>query len=164
MSLIGMAGAGKSTVGLLLAQKLAWAHLDTDRLLESFYGLPLQGIFDALGLASFLQAEELVVANLGVKRCVVSTGGSVIYGPRAVARLRELGPVVHLHASLETIRQRIDNADQRGLAMAPEQTLDSLYAERLPLYTQAAALRIETDVLSPAACADEISAWLKELS
>lgn len=162
ISLIGMAGVGKSTVGAQLANRLHWAHLDTDRLLEAFYGLPLQQIFDELGREAFLLAEELVVANIGAKRCVISTGGSVIYGPRAVARLRELGPVIHLHAALETVRQRIDNLDQRGLAVAPGQTLDALYEERRPLYAQAATLVVPTDQLSPASCVENILNWLEK--
>jgi len=162
ISLIGMAGVGKSTVGAHLARELDWAHLDTDRLLEAFYGLPLQQIFDELGRESFLAAEELVVANMGAKRCVISTGGSVVYGPRAVARLRELGPVVHLQAELEVVRSRIDNIDQRGLAMAPGQTLDSLYEERRPLYAAAATLVVATDKLTPLQCAEAILHWLKE--
>lgn len=162
ISLIGMAGAGKTTVGQHLAHKLGWTQLDTDRLLEAFYGLPLQEIFDELGHADFLQAEELVVANLGAKRCVVSTGGSVVYGPRAVSKLQELGPVVHLFAELETIRQRIHNPDQRGLVMAPGQTLDALYEERRPLYANAASLVVSTEELSPEACAEAILDWLEE--
>ena len=162
VTLIGMAGAGKSTVGRFLAQKLHWTQLDTDRLLEAFYGLPLQEIFDELGLEAFLLAEELVVANLGAKRCVISTGGSVVYGHRAMAKLQELGPVVHLFAELETIRQRIHNPDQRGLAMAPGQTLDSLYEERRPLYANAASLVVSTEELSPEACAEAVLDWLEE--
>ncbi|HWR03557.1 MAG TPA: shikimate kinase, partial [Humidesulfovibrio sp.] len=72
VSLIGMAGAGKSTLGRLLAEKIGWAHLDTDRLIESFYGLPLQDVVDGLGLAKFLEAENRLVATLSVRRTVIS--------------------------------------------------------------------------------------------
>lgn len=157
-----MAGVGKSTIGRYLAQELDWAQLDTDHLLEAFYGLPLQEIFDELGHKPFLLAEELVVANLGAKRCIISTGGSVIYGPRAMTRLHELGPVVYLAASMETIRQRIDNPGQRGLAMAPGQTLDQLFAERRPLYDREAGLVVQTDALGPEMCAKTILDWLEE--
>lgn len=162
ISLIGMAGVGKSTVGRQLALRLDWPHLDTDRLLEAYYGKPLQSIFDALGLQDFLQAEETVVANLGAKRCVISTGGSVVYGSSAVEKLRALGPVIHLDATSETIERRIDDLDQRGLAMAPGQTLAMLHAERAPLYAKAATKVIHTDDISPEDCVEQILAWLQE--
>ncbi len=161
LTLIGMAGVGKSTVGRLLAQELGWAHLDTDRLLEAYYGLPLQDIFDNLGRQAFLQAEEAVVAGLNMRRCVISTGGSVIYGPTAMERLRRLGPVIHLQACLQTIECRIDNLDQRGLAKAPGQGLDALLAEREPLYLRAACWSLPTDQLSPEQSSACILDWLE---
>lgn len=162
LTLIGMAGVGKSTVGRLLAQELGWPQLDTDRLLESYYGLPLQRIFDGLGLEQFIIAEEAVVAGLGARRCIISTGGSVVYGDLAVKRLQQLGPVVHLDASLEAITHRIDDLEQRGLAMAPGQNLASLYAERAPLYERAATMVVHTDDISPEDCVQRILAWLEE--
>ena len=105
---------------------------DTDRLLECYYGRPLQQIFDTLGRETFLQAEEIIVAGLGSKRCVISTGGSVVYGAKAMAKLRTLGPVVFLSATLKTVRGRLDNIQDRGLAIAPGQSIDSLYHERIP--------------------------------
>ncbi|MDD4733121.1 MAG: shikimate kinase, partial [Desulfovibrio sp.] len=97
VTLVGIAGAGKSTVGRLLARALNWAHVDTDQLLEAYYGLPLQDLLDGVGLEKFLELEEHQVANLGIQRSVISTGGSVVYGPKAVERIQALGPVVHLH-------------------------------------------------------------------
>ncbi len=162
ISLIGMAGVGKSTIGGLLAQALGWACLDTDRLLEAYYGRPLQQIFDTLGRETFLLAEECVVAGLGAKRCVVSTGGSVVYGPRAVTRLQSLGPVVYLAACLETVQQRLDNVCERGLAIAPGQSIESLYQQRIPLYLRAAHLILHTDLLTPAECRDFILNWWRD--
>jgi len=161
LSLIGMAGAGKTTIGQLLAQTLGWAHLDTDRLIEAYYGAPLQKIFNGLGLKSFLDAEEKIVALLAAKRCVISTGGSVIYGPNAVARLKNLGPVIYLETGLETIRDRVADAADRGLAIAPGQTIDQLYAERQPLYEAAADLLVETDDCRAASCVATILGWLE---
>lgn len=161
LSLIGMAGAGKSTVGLLLAQTLGWAHLDTDRLIEAYYGASLQRVFDGLGLQGFREAEEKVVASLGAKRCVISTGGSVIYGPSAVAKLKSLGPVVHLHAGLPSILARVADGAERGLAIAPGQTLEALYNERAPLYAAAADLTVETDAHNPEECARIILEWIE---
>jgi shikimate kinase len=160
ISLIGMAGSGKTTVGSLLAESLRFAHLDTDRYYEACYGTFLQEILDSLGLKGFRQAEEEVVASLDLASCVISTGGSVIYGARAVARLKAMGPVVFLHAPLEAVRQRVGDAQGRGLAIAPGQNIDTLYQERQPLYQAAADMTLDTEGLTPAQCADAIFAAL----
>jgi shikimate kinase len=162
VSLIGMAGAGKSTLGRLLAEKLGWAHLDTDRLIEAYYGLPLQGLLDGLGLADFLKAEEALVSMLGVRRTVISTGGSVIYGPAALERLKLLGPVVFLSVSLPTFLSRVGNAGKRGLAMAPGLTREGLYHERQPLYQAAADFTLSTDNNDRTASVERLFAWLKQ--
>ncbi len=163
VTLVGMAGTGKSTVGLALARELGWAHLDTDRLLEAYFGAPLQMIFDQLGLADFLLAEERLVSQLNVSRCVISTGGSVIYGPSAVERLKELGPVVMLTAGLGTVRSRLEDASGRGLAIAPGQSLEALYAERQPLYEAAAVLVVDTGESSAEDCVRAITRWLESV-
>ena len=162
VSLIGMAGAGKSTLGRLLAEKLGWAHLDTDRLMESYYGLNLQDILDGLGLEAFLKAEETLVSMLGVRRAVISTGGSVVYGPAAVERLKLLGPVVYLSVSMETFLERVGDAGNRGLAVAPGQTREDLYLERQPLYQSAADFTLPTDSNDRMASVERLHAWLTQ--
>ncbi|WP_319530692.1 homoserine kinase [uncultured Cohaesibacter sp.] len=161
VTLIGMAGAGKSTLGRLLARAIGWAQLDTDQLLEAFFGTRLQDVFDTLGREAFVAAEELVVARLRVAHCVVSTGGSVIYGDEAVAQLKRLGPVVFLRAGLDAISARVGAGRDRGLAIAPGQTVQDLYAERLPLYEAAADFTVDTDTNTPQQAADAVLAWLR---
>ncbi|WP_022661242.1 homoserine kinase [Paucidesulfovibrio longus] len=160
VTLIGIAGAGKSTVGRLLAEALGWAHVDTDKLLEAYYGLPLQDLLDGVGLPKFLELEEHQIANLGVQRSVVSTGGSVIYGPRAVARIKAIGPVVHLHVEPETFAARVAAAPNRGLAIG-EKTKEELHAERLPLYRAAADVEFATDEPTPEETVRQILRWLE---
>jgi len=162
VSLIGMAGAGKSTLGRLLAERLGWAHLDTDRLIEAYYGLPLQELLDGLGLEAFLKAEETLVSMLGVRRAVISTGGSVVYGPAAMERLKLLGPLIHLEISLPTFLGRVGDAGNRGLAMAPGLTREDLYRERQPLYQAAADFSLSTDTTDRMAGVERILAWLKQ--
>ncbi|MEW5773219.1 MAG: homoserine kinase [Thermodesulfobacteriota bacterium] len=159
-TLIGMAGAGKSTVGRLVAEGLGFAHLDTDDLICAAYARPLQDAYDFLGRERFLAAEEELVARLDVTRCVVSTGGSVVYGPRAVARLRSLGPVVHLYADLDSVAARVAHNPQRGLCIAPGQTLAELCAEREPLYRAAADFILDSSGLDPRQCAAAVLDWL----
>ena len=162
VSLIGMAGAGKSTLGRLLAEKLGWAHLDTDRLIEAYYGLPLQELLDGLGLDDFLKAENRLVSMLSVRRTVVSTGGSVVYGPEAVERLRLLGPVVYLEVGMQAFLARVGNGDNRGLAIAPGRSKEELFTERLPLYRAAADFSLRTDSNNHQASVERILAWLEE--
>jgi shikimate kinase len=160
VTLIGMAGAGKSTVGRLVAAGLGFAHLDTDDLICSAYGRQLQETYEYLGRERFLAAEEELVACLDVSRCVVSTGGSVVYGPLAVARLRELGPLIHLHADLDSVASRVAQNPQRGLCIAPGQSLAELCAEREPLYRAAADFTQDSCALTPRECAASILDWL----
>lgn len=162
LSLVGMAGAGKSTLGRLVAEGLGWAHLDTDKLLEAYYGLPLQQLLDRVGLGRFLQLEEHQVGALGVQRAVISTGGSVVYSQRAVDRLRLLGPVVFLEIGLETFLARVGRGDDRGLAKAPGKSFEQLYYERQPLYLAAADFSVRTDEGAPEDCARQILDWFKE--
>jgi shikimate kinase len=138
ISLIGMAGAGKTTIGRALAKRLGWAHLDTDSLLEAYWGCVLQELVDGLGLEEFLRAEEKLVSELWLRRTVISTGGSVIYSPAAIQRLKSLGAVVYLQASVATICARVEGGQGRGLARRPGQSLEQLYEEREPLYRAAA--------------------------
>ncbi len=152
ISLIGMAGAGKSTLAPLLAAALDWAHLDTDHHIEAYYALPLQGVYDRYGHEEFLKIEERLVSELMLHRTVISTGGSVIYGREAMSTLGKLGPVVHLAVGEEEFLQRVGAGDDRGLAIAPGMTLSDLYRERQPLYRAAADITVRTDDCTPEQC------------
>lgn len=152
--LIGMAATGKSTIGKQLAKRLALAFVDTDALLEAWWGAPLQSIVDHLGLEAFVRAEAEQVLRLHVQSCVIATGGSVVYSEEAMLHLGQLGRIVYLHASYDCIASRLDNPLSRGLAIGPNQTLAELYAERSPLYARFAQLTVPTDMLTPEeACA-----------
>lgn len=156
VSLVGMAGAGKSTLATLLARRLGWACLDTDRLIEAMAGAGLAELLARRGLQGFLRLEEDVVAGLSVKRCVVATGGSVIYGPRAVARLKESGPVVHLTIDLATFLARVGDPGKRAFVVPPGLTLPDVYAERQPLYAAAADVTVTSCGVTPEACVEQI--------
>jgi shikimate kinase len=162
LSLIGMAGAGKSTLGRIVAERLGWAHIDTDRLLEAYYGMPLQTLLDGLGLTDFLAVENKLVSMLGVRRAVISTGGSVVYGAEAMERLRLLGPVVYLEIGLEDFLRRVTPDDNRGLAIAPGRSLADLFAERQPLYSAAADFTVRTDRHGHKESLEQLMAWLEE--
>ncbi|MBU1249463.1 MAG: shikimate kinase [Proteobacteria bacterium] len=159
VTLIGIAGAGKTTLGKLIANRLGWAQVDTDRLLEAYYGLPLQSLLDELGLDTFLHIEEHLVAHLMFNRTIIATGGSVVYSPQAVRRLKSFGPIIHLHLNLETFIRRVGDASGRALCIG-DKSHEELYRERLPLYEAAADFTVRTDELSVEACAERIINWL----
>jgi shikimate kinase len=147
--LIGMAAAGKTTVGRRLAARLDWAFVDTDLLMEAWWGAPLQKVKDHLGLEAFVRAEAEQVRRIFLKRCVIATGGSVVYSEEAMAHLASLGRIVYLESSFEDISRRLTNPLSRGLAIGPGQTLRDLYDERAPLYARFAQVRVRTDGAGP---------------
>ena len=136
--LIGMAGAGKSTVGMALAQTLGWAFMDSDYLMEALYADRLQSVTDALSKEAFLDLEAVVLGSIRVQRTVIATGGSVVYGQRAMAHLHDGGLVVYIRLPYEVIERRLSNLATRGVTLRPGQTLRNLYDERIPLYEREA--------------------------
>ncbi|MFW5730502.1 MAG: homoserine kinase [Desulfonatronovibrionaceae bacterium] len=160
--LIGMPGSGKSTIGRLVSRATGRAWVDTDYLLEAWWGMPLQALRDSLGLQGFRQAEEKMILSLKFYMTVISTGGSAVYSPAAMERLQIMGRVVFLRAGLETITQRLADTSARGLASRSGQTVQDIYRERMPLYQQYAGLSVATDDRSPDLCAEQIVSWLKK--
>lgn len=132
--LIGMAGAGKSTVGGAIARVLDWAFLDSDSIIEAIYGARLQTIADALGKDAFIDAECEIIRSLRINRTVIATGGSVVYRDAAMRHLTALGPLVYLDAPFVVIEKRVAAKPDRGLAIAPGQSLADLFHERADLY------------------------------
>lgn len=161
VTLIGMPGSGKSTLAKGLAKKIGWPWIDTDHLLESYFGLPLEDLRQQLGLRDFLNAEEELVAGLDVQRCIIATGGSVVYGIRAMDRLLALGKTVYLEAAYLHIEQRVAANPLRGLAMAKGQSLHDLFKERIPLYERYAQFKVRTDRHSIEQCIKLIRDWMK---
>lgn len=154
--LIGMPGAGKSTLGVLLARRLGHAFLDTDLLIQEQQGKRvLQEVVNEMGQDAFRTYEEELCASLDVTRTVIATGGSVVYFPRAMKRLKQLGPVVWLDVPFPEIEKRVALFPDRGLAIRPGQTLADLHAERAPLYEQYADIRIDCGHRSPAEIVQE---------
>ena len=153
ITLIGMAGAGKSTVGSALAQELGWALVDSDHLIEATYGARLQDITDALGKSAFLDTEAKVIAAIKAHRTVIATGGSVIYRDSAMQHLAALGPIVFIDVPFRLIEERIARNPERGIAMNPGEKLEDIFNERLALYTHYATMRCPAEGKNPAQCA-----------
>jgi shikimate kinase len=141
--LIGMPGVGKSTVGVLLAKALSRDFLDTDVYIQAKEGRTLQEIIDQEGLLAFCQIEEHHVRSLKFRSSVIATGGSVVYYPAAMAHLQSSGIVIHLELTLAPLKKRLTNLPTRGVVMAPGQSFDHLFHDRLPLYRKYSHLTID---------------------
>jgi len=142
LTLIGMPGGGKSTVGVLAAKVLGLDFADTDLLLQRSEGQKLQDILVRLGARGFLAAEDRLLAGLDLRDTVVATGGSAVYHAAGMANLKRLGPVVWLDVPYEEIERRLGDIATRGVVLGPGQTLRDLYDERQPLYRRWADLRL----------------------
>lgn len=156
LTLIGMAGAGKSTIGSLLAKKLDWAFLDTDQLIEALYARRLEEVTRSISREEFLDLEEKMIQSLQPSRTIIATGGSVIYRPAAMRHLACFGPVVYLKTDFEIIRQRIEEKPDRGLVIEAGQSLEGLYQERAPLYDKYCGIMCDSGAYDPDACVDFI--------
>jgi len=140
--LIGMPGAVKSTVGVILAKQTAREFIDTDLLIQAAEERSLQTIADRDGYLALRAIEERILLSLNVTHHVVATGGSAAYSSAAMDHLRRHGIVVFLHLPLDELRERVRDFATRGIARAPEQSFADLYEERFPLYAKYADVTI----------------------
>lgn len=148
--LIGMPGAGKSTLGVVLAKVLGMDFVDGDILIQNQIGNTLQKIIDAEGVDGFLRVENDVLASIDMQNTVISTGGSAIYSDEAMRHLTDIGTVVFLDVDLEELRGRLGSLHERGVVMRKgmSMSLDEIYQEREPLYRKYAEVTLQTDGLS----------------
>ncbi|MCF6177810.1 MAG: shikimate kinase [Geopsychrobacter sp.] len=158
--LIGMPGAGKSTVGVLLAKQLGLDFIDTDLVLQRQVGLRLQQLINLRGLHNFRAAEEQMLLSLDCDHAVIATGGSVIYSEPGMQRLKTLGRVVYLKIDLPQLTQRIANMGQRGLMKQAGQSFADLYAERTPRYRRFADIEVDINGLGTEAVLQKVEKQL----
>lgn len=145
ITLIGMPGSGKSTLGVLLAKTLGFGFLDVDLLIQQREGKLLQEILDESGTDAFLEVEADAACSVDCDKTVIAPGGSVICRARGIEHLRTLGPVVYLRLSYEALEKRIHNLASRGIAFRPGETLRDIYDYRAPLYEKYADLTVDVD-------------------
>jgi len=141
--LIGMPGAGKSTVGVILAKQTRRSFIDTDILIQTTEQKSLQQILDEQGYDGFRATEERVLLDLHATRSVIATGGSAVYSPRAMQHLRENGIIVFLDVALPALLRRVTDFETRGIARRPGQTFAELFHERCTLYRAYADVVVE---------------------
>jgi shikimate kinase len=162
--LVGMPGAGKSTVGRRLARLLGCEFVDVDRELERRCGVPIATIFDLEGEAGFRRRESRLLAELARMRdVVVATGGGAVLDPDNRRTMRESALVIWLDASIGELWHRLRHDRQRPLLQTPDPraTLERLMEARSPLYEEVAHHRMRSSRHSPERMASEIAAWLE---
>ncbi len=146
--LIGMPGAGKSTIGVIAAKVLGMRFVDADILIQEREERLLSEIIEQDGVEGFLRIENEVNAGIECTNSVIATGGSVIYGREAMSHLRRIGTVVYLKLTHDALTERLGDLKNRGVVLKDGQTFEDLYAERTPLYEQYAHVIVEEDGLS----------------
>lgn len=145
--LIGMPGAGKSTIGILLAKELGLDFIDTDVSIQVREGRTLQNITDQQGYLALRSIEEQVLLAENISGKVVSTGGSAVYSEAGMAHLKQDATVVFLDVPLAELEQRISNFNTRGIARRPDQSFEDLFEERSVLYKRYADICIDCSTL-----------------
>ena len=130
LTLVGMPGAGKSTVGIILAKNLGLGFIDTDVLIQINRQRTLQDILDKCGYLQLRAIEEAEILKINIENHVIATGGSAIYSEKAMAHLGRMSKILFLKVGFEEIIRRIHNIETRGIAKSENQTFQALYAER----------------------------------
>lgn len=151
ITLIGMAGAGKSYLGKKLAAELGLDWIDSDLLLsEAFDGKDIQTILDELGEEKYLETEAKICidATKGRDKLLISPGGSVAYVPAWMKHLRDISKVVYLQVPFDMVEARLLKVPPRAIIGLGRKTLRELYDERHPLYQAGADLVVEPHKLS----------------
>lgn len=146
--LIGMPGSGKSTIGVLLAKVLGYKFIDSDLLIQDREKRKLAQIMEQEGLEKFLEIEGQVNAGIHEERCIIATGGSVVYKDYAMEHLKEIGTVVYLKLPYHVLKRRLGDLRCRGVALKDGQTLKQLCDERMPLYEKYADITLDEGRLS----------------
>lgn len=156
--LIGMPGAGKSILGVVIAKMLGYDFIDGDLLIQNQCDKTLQKIIDAIGPDGFIQVENEVLSSIECAHSVIAPGGSAIYSENAMAHLTDIGHVVYLHVSLEELEKRLGGLHERGVVMKDGigMTLADIYAERQPLYEKYAEITVHTDGLDTRGAAQAV--------
>jgi shikimate kinase len=163
--LVGPMGAGKSTIGRVLAFELNRQFRDTDRVIEDRTGADIPWIFDMEGEAGFRDRETAVLADLSTELdLVIATGGGIVLRPENRRMMKESGYVCYLTASTEQLVERTSRDKKRPLLQVenPRQKIIDLLEMRDPIYRESADFIINTDKRSPKMVAQEIVRLIEE--
>lgn len=156
ITLIGMPGSGKSTIGVLLAKRLGFSFVDVDILIQEQEGRLLKEIIADEGADGFLVVENRINMGLNVRRSVIAPGGSVIYGKEAMEHLQKISTVVYLKLDYKGLEERLGSLVDRGVVLKDGMTLKDLYEERVPYYEKYAQITIDETGMDPGKVVDQL--------
>lgn len=159
--LIGMPASGKSTVGVVLAKTLGVGFVDTDLVIQQREGRLLQDIIDKDGLKAFLEIEENVLLSLDCENSVISTGGSAVFGEKAMEKLKKNAVTLFIDVSPSVLEKRLSNITTRGIAAKQGESVEDILRERLPLYKKYADFTISTENENVESSVEKIVSLLK---
>lgn len=162
ITLIGMPASGKSSVGVVLAKRLGKKFVDTDIVIQEKYGKLLKELIEEHGDEGFREIEDEVNAGLDLENSIISPGGSVVYGEKAMRHLKEISVIIYLELSYTAIKSRLGDLRERGITLKEGQSLKDLYLERVPLYEKYADITVNEMKKTLAKTIDEICERLGE--
>lgn len=148
--LIGMPGAGKSTLGVVLAKIMNYDFVDADLVIQQQCDRTLQRLIDACGPEGFLAVENQVLRDMAYEGTIISTGGSAVYSEEAMGHLADIGTVVYLQIDYDALTERLSDFSERGVVMrnGMGMSLRGLFDERKPLYEQYAEVTVDVGGLT----------------
>lgn len=160
--LIGMPGAGKSTLGVLLARAMNYRFVDTDLLIQEREGRLLCEIIAEEGMQRFLEIEGEVNAGIETERTVIAPGGSAIYSEKAMEHFSCIGTIVYLHVPVTELQKRLGDLKRRGVVLKEGQSLEMLYEERRVYYERYAKVTVDVSKRDIGEILEELVEKLKE--
>lgn len=163
ITLIGMPGCGKSSMSRAIAGKLKLKALDADKVIETKTGKKLHEIIDEVGVDGFKKIEEEILLTINEDNIILATGGSAVYYDSAMKHFKEIGTVIYLYVSFETMLERLGDYSKRGIAMRPGQSIRDVYDERCGLYEKYADITINCDGTSYTKYRTEVVNAIKKL-
>ena len=143
ITLIGMPGVGKSTIGVILAKIIGYEFIDSDIVIQKQEGKLLREIIAEVGSEGFLEIENRVHKRMNATHAIISPGGSICYCTEGLEHLRDISTVIYLKLDYEELEHRLGNLTARGVVLKDGQTLLDLYKERTPLYEKYAHVVID---------------------
>ncbi len=156
ITLIGMPGAGKSTVGIILAKIMNLGFLDTDILIQINRQKTLQEILNEQGHMRLRKIEETEICKVNIDNYIIATGGSAAYSGKAMLHLAKNSTIVFLEVDYDQLLKRIKNFESRGIAKSENQTFRELFDERQALYNRYADIVIDCTKMDQEEVAEEI--------
>lgn len=145
ITLIGMPGSGKSTVGVVVAKMLCMTFIDADLVIQNNEKKRLHKIIEEIGNDKFLKLENDTLASLKVHNSIIATGGSAVFGEEAMAHLKKTSTVVYIKVPYDSLQKRLKSLKKRGVIFEEGQTLQNIYDIRTPLYEKYADIVVESN-------------------